>query len=154
MRFENRLFFSKKGPPTVMPRMSFVLSFIFAGCSALWLGCGPKVDPEYPVSGTVTLDGSPMPQGQVTFRDDVKAVFSTFTVTNGQFNDKSEAGNFKVEINSFRDETAQPGAGGYVPPGGTTKINIVLPEYNATSKITAEVKSSGPNEFKFEAKTK
>ena len=120
----------------------------------LMCGCGPKVDPEYPVKGTVTLDGSPMAQGDVVFRDDATSKNSTFAVTNGQFEGKSEAGTFKVEVGSYRDETVQTDASGYAPPGGTTKKNVVLPEYNAKSTITAEVKSSGPNEFKFEAKTK
>jgi len=117
--------------------------------------CGPTVDPEYPVRGTVTLDGSPMAQGDVIFRDDTKAIFSTFSVSNGQFSGKSEAGTFKVEINSMQDQTAAAdSATGYAPPGGTTKKNVVLPQYNAESKQTAEVKSSGINEFTFEAKTK
>lgn len=117
-------------------------------------GCGPKVDPEYPVKGTVTLDGSPMAEGEVVFRDDAKITFSTFTVTNGQFEGKSEAGTFKVEVNSFKDEAVAADPTGYAPPGGTTKKNVVLPDYNANSKLTAEVKSSGANEFTFDAKTK
>ncbi len=57
----------------------------------------------------------------------------------GQFEGKSEAGKFRVEVNSFQDETVQKDATGYAPPGGSTKTNIVLPEYNADSTLTAEV---------------
>ena len=118
-------------------------------------GCGgPTVLPEYPVKGTVTLDGSPMADGEIYFRDEATATNSVLTVKNGQFEGKSEAGKFKVEINSFREEAVKADSTGYAPPGGSTKTNIVLPEYNADSKVTAEVTSAGPNEFKFEAKTK
>jgi hypothetical protein len=101
----------------------------------------------------VTLDGSPMSDGDVYFVDSTTGASSVLTVTNGNFDGKSEAGTFKVEINQFRDESVQADPTGYVPPGGTTKKNVILPEYNVDSKITAEVTSSGPNDFKFEAKT-
>jgi hypothetical protein len=94
-----------------------------------------------------------MAQGEVLFTDE-KLTQSTFTVTNGQFEGKSEAGNFKVEISSLQDATVAADPTGYAPPGGTTKKNVVLPDYNANSKLKAEVKASGPNEYAFEAKTK
>jgi hypothetical protein len=112
------------------------------------------VEPEFPVKGTVTLDGSPMAQGEVYFRNEATATSSVLTVTNGQFEGKSEPGKFKVEINSLRDETVAADPTGYTPPGGSTKTNIVLPEYNVNSTLTAEVTAAGPNEFKFEAKSK
>jgi len=117
-------------------------------------GCGPKVEKEYPVKGTVTLDGAPMADGDIYFTDSTTGNNSVLTVANGQFSGQSEAGKFKVQINQFRDETVQADATGYVPPGGSTKTNIVLPEYNANSTLTAEVTAAGPNEFTFEAKTK
>jgi hypothetical protein len=132
----------------VLLTLSLVALLPAAGCG------GPKVLPEYPVKGTVTLDGSPMAEGEIYFIDPATSTSSVLTVANGQFEGKSEAGNFKVEINQFREETVQADATGYAPPGGTTKKNVVLPEYNANSTIKAEVKAGGPNEFKFEAKTK
>ena len=123
--------------------------------SWLAIGCGgPKVLPEYPVKGTVTLDGSPMADGEIYFRDEATATNSTLTVKNGQFEGKSEAGKFKVQVNCYREETAKADSTGYAPPGGATKKNIVLPEFAADSKLTAEVTAAGPNEYKFEVKSK
>jgi hypothetical protein len=124
------------------------ISLLVSGCS------GSKVAPEYPVKGTVTLDGSPMTEGDIYFIDTATSTSSVLPVTNGQFAGKSEAGTFKVEINQFREETVQADPTGYTPPGNTTKKNIVLPEFNAKSTLKAEVTASGPNEFSFDAKSK
>lgn len=128
--------------------------FLLALASIVLAGCGPKVEKEYPVKGTVTLDGAPMADGDIYFTDLTTGNNSVLTVANGQFSGQSEAGKFKVQINQFRDEAVQADATGYVPPGGSTKKNVVLPEYNTNSTITAEVTAAGPNEFTFEAKTK
>lgn len=118
-------------------------------------GCSGSTEaPEYSVKGTVTLDGSPMTEGDIYFIDSATSTSSVLPVTNGQFAGKSEAGTFKVEINQFREETVQADPTGYTPPGNTTKKNIVLPEYNSQSTLKAEVTANGPNEFSFEAKSK
>ena len=48
--------------------------YVMVVVAAVIVGCGPKVEPEYPVKGTVTLDDGPMAQGEVTFRDDAQAI--------------------------------------------------------------------------------
>ena len=116
-------------------------------------GCGPDVETEYPVKGTVTLDGAPLADGEVYFRDEAAAKGSTMKVQNGQFEGKSEAGTYTVQVVSLREEAAKADATGYVPDG-PIKVNIIPAQYNTNSKMTAEVKTSGPNEYKFEVTSK
>jgi hypothetical protein len=122
--------------------------------SLLLAGCGPAPLTVFPVKGTVTLDGAPLADGEVHFKDDAAAKFGTFTVKGGAFTGECQAGNYRVEIHSYKDEAAKADATGYVAPEGTIKVETIPPAFNADSKLTAEVKSSGANEYKFEVTSK
>ena len=136
---------------------SRTLAMLFLGaCLTIFSGCQQSTAKEtYPVSGTVTLDGSPMSDGDVFFKDEASAKFASFPVSNGQFSGQSQAGTFKVEIMAYRDETPKTDKTGYMPPeGGSSKVNYLPAKYNTNSTETAEVKESGTNEFKFEVTSK
>ncbi len=117
------------------------------------LGCGQRatVDKAYPVSGTVTLDGSPMPDGEIRFWAVEKGDFQTVPIKDGKFKGEAKAGKRKVEICAFRMGQDKVMSGLKVEG---TRENIIPAKYNTQSKLTAEVKADGPNEFKFEITSK
>jgi hypothetical protein len=115
-------------------------------CATL-TGCGGgKAEaPKFPVSGTVTLDGQPLADGMIYFKDIAQGVADSAEIKNGQFSGKAEAGQRRVEIFAYQTQTSD--MGGTV---SETKFNVVPPRFNAQSTLTADVKSDGANTFKFE----
>ncbi len=120
----------------------------------LWLcfaaGCGGAGDgPElHPVSGTVTLDGTPIEKGQILFRKlegDQKAYAAPIVA--GAYELAAEAGAMSVEITASRllpgqfdtsNETPEPVGIMYVPS-----------RYNSESELKAEVAAGKSNEIPF-----
>lgn len=81
---------------------------------ALATGCGQSEDwagKRYPVSGTVTYNGSPLEKGAISFIPaDGKGVGATGTIDNGAYtlstggtDDGAQAGKYKVTITSKED---------------------------------------------------
>jgi hypothetical protein len=128
--------------------------YLLAAClAALPLaGCAPSGPRTYPVSGTVTLDGQPLPEGHITFMpvsDDASAAAGK--VTAGQFAFQAQAGNKRVEIMANR---AKQGAA-VDPAMGAAPLEQYIPaQYNTESTLTAEVKVDGANQFEFQLKTR
>lgn len=114
---------------------------------AFFLGCGdstPKVKVTA-VKGTVTLDGKPMPDGELIFALAGQAPV-VMDVKSGVYSGNAPVGNHKVEVRVFKvgppmstDPTKAP-----------TKVNSLPDRFNNTSTLKAEVTASGPNEFKFD----
>ena len=120
--------------------------------AAAFCGCGPtprKAATTIAVKGTVNLDGKPMPTGQVQFSVPGEPV-QQFPVSNGSFSGQANEGTNKVEFAMFKDG----------PPLTTdlekkpTKVNALPSKYQFESKVTADVKAGGANEFKFEITSK
>jgi hypothetical protein len=115
---------------------------------ALTCGCGTESSgPDtYPVTGTVTLDGTPLATGSIVF-DPVNGTGQgcAGTITDGQYEMESCAGNMRVSITS----TTQTGE---VDEYGESVHKSVLPrdKYDLNSKLTADVTADGANTFNFE----
>lgn len=117
------------------------LCFLFANLA----GCGG--DPNIiPVTGQITLDGSPLANAEVTFTPSKFQAGSSMGTTdeNGNYElfhtvDQKGAyfGSHIVSIS--KDETSSRGV-----------LQIVPPNYNRKSKLTAEVSQDGPNEIDFD----
>ncbi|AMV22131.1 hypothetical protein VT03_29780 [Planctomyces sp. SH-PL14] len=125
-------------------------------------GCGgqPQI-PRIPVAGIVTVDGTPLPKGKVVFTpaEGNASLIAMAQVVDGRFETPEAFGAIpgvqRVEIISTDD-------GGYAPDdeaamerwvaGGRKPIKVVrIPkQYQKDGKLKAEVKTGGPNEFKFE----
>lgn len=120
---------------------SLVLSFV------AMVGCEAKPTPVYPVQGTVTMDGKPLPEGQVCFRTVATGALEQFDVKNGAFAGKAQAGERRVEVFAFRTRT-----GDFNGMKGEVKENLIPARYNTDSKLQATVTPEGPNEFKFDLK--
>ena len=113
----------------------------------LGVGCGgsPKAPPHVTVKGNVKLDGKPMESGDVTFAV-AGEVPDTIPVKSGAYEGKAKIGTARVEIRTYR-----PGKKNEMYPNEEPSPENYLPaRYNSDSKLTAEVKQDGPNEFNFE----
>ncbi len=115
----------------------------------LLVGCGTVSDaPETAtVKGTVTLDGKPLPEGNIVFDPiDGKGGSSAGVVKDGEFEFLSQFGSKRVSISDSRDS-------GIKGENGETVFESTIPEkFNNKSILTAEVKKAGENNFTFDLK--
>ena len=127
-----------------------VLAFVLmTGCSS-----APEGPVVYPVTGTVTFDGTPVAEGRIQFRkaEGDQQAFSG-EIKDGRYSLDAQAGSMKVEIIASRpsgkfdtsnpDEPPQPVGEMYIPA-----------KYNAESSLTADVKPTGENVMPFDLTAK
>lgn len=104
------------------------------GCSS-----GPRT---YKVTGAVTLDGKPVPMGDVLLvSDDGARGPDAAKIQDGRFELRSTAGKKRVEIRAHR----QIGNG----PMGPIYDDYLPADYNSGSTLTAEVSADRANHFAF-----
>lgn len=121
----------------------FLSILILSGCSA-----GPKSNVSE-VSGTIQLDGKPLPEGTITF---VSADNSTHSaqgkINNGEYVVNVPVGRKRVEIHASR-WTGKP-----YEKYGIKETEQYLPAiYNEESQLTAEVIPDTSVELDFELKS-
>lgn len=127
--------------------MLVLLAVGAAGCSRK----GPPPRKMVPVSGTITLDGKPLPDGFVSFVSPTEGHFETFPIAEGNFAGKAGLGLRSVEITAVRDAQPQPSrGGGNQGPLAAMRTNYLPAKYSANSKLRADVTEAGPNTFTFE----
>ena len=119
---------------------------------ALLSGCGGGEDntpPLFAVRGTVTLDGQPLPTGEVLFVPvDGHGRPDAGKIADGKYELRCTQGAKTVSITSTKEVPAKQ-------PGGIPDYISVIPkQYNSATKLTADVKGSGENtvDFKLESK--
>jgi len=122
--------------------MPIVMAASLVACSAQ--------KPQFPVSGTVELDGKPMASGEVHFKIPAAGSIERQVVRNGSFQGGvSKSGTYVVEVYSFRqpqlsaEELAKLDPVARVTAG--EQKNIVA---NGL-RLSAEVKSEGDNTYSF-----
>jgi hypothetical protein len=125
--------------------MHRVIGTVLLGLLLAVTGCGSG---EATVSGTITLDGKPLEDGNIAFRP-LPALAATEAIggpiKDGKYQVKARPGQNRVEITATR-----------VVPGkkdafGTPLRESILPEkYNVQSQMTKEISASGANEFNME----
>lgn len=129
-----------------------VLAVLFVACSVL-CGCnsGRRAEPtKAPVSGSVMLDGKPLAQGVVYFKTIATGAIDSAEVKDGKFQGKAQQGERRVEVCSYEKLPPKPDD----PMSTDLQKNIIPACYNTESKLTANVTSSGPNEFEFKLTSK
>lgn len=133
-----------------------MVELIAAGCftAATLLGCADRSGP-HAVSGTVTLDGNPVPQGQIVFDPQGPGKMSVGIVRDGEFSIAAERGptpgtyivritaerptGHKVKPSSYAaDQTPQDVYEQYIPA-----------KYNAASELKVEISPDGPEPLDF-----
>ncbi len=118
-------------------------------------GCGGASDGRQAISGSVTLNGAPLEQGTIEFASVDGSQQSGGGITNGKYSVPAEQGllpgKYVVRISST--EEANPGAP-LGPPGPEAETvqnkQLIPPEYNTQSTLTAEVTEDGDNQFDFQ----
>lgn len=161
-----------------MPGLTFLTEILMKQrTTCLWMlfasilfGCSTKPGTDYgqmnllSVSGTITLDGKPLPNAVVTFEDPDQGTFS-YGMTDGsgvyrlRFDSEAQgctSGEKRVEIsttrkilglNSSEEGAAPEGEGGGEGGGGggsstPAARELVPPRYNKKSELVVQVSSS------------
>lgn len=113
-------------------------------------GCdsAPKL---YEVTGAVTIDGQPVPDGDIIFLPaDTGAAPEPDKVVDGRYTVRARAGFKKVSVSASK----------IIPGGARGGGNEPVPEeyiperYNSRTELTAEVTPDGANVFDFTLTTK
>jgi hypothetical protein len=110
------------------------------------------------LSGTVSLDGEPLPDGMIQWipTSSREGTFSGAVIKDGKFSiDRKEGlapGGYRVEINrnvggADPSKTAD-GPPGLLEPSDAPK-NLIPAKYNTNSILKAELKAGTPNTFEF-----
>ena len=129
------------------------LRFLVVG-GLLLCGCGEpparEGDPTVTVTGTVTLDGQPVPIGNVTFLDPKQEAPRRYVVPiqDGGFQRDVPPGSFRVEV-SWPEEVVEDEDG----VGGGMPVERIPARYNVESELTAELKLGEPAELSFDLKS-
>ncbi len=123
----------------------------FVGLVAVLVACvgcggGRKQPASVAIKGTVLLDKTPLPDGEVTFLTPGEAA-TIFPVQKGAFSGTAFLGKNRVEIRSFKTAPRSPNALSTDDPNA--KVNFIPDRYNGLSKLEVEVTAAGPNEFSF-----
>ena len=130
------------------------------------LGCGGSADglDRRAVTGTVTLDGAPLPSGMISFDPadgSPGAVSAGAVITDGSYSIPADSGptpgKYKVSVRSSPStpELAPDQAPGDEPPPKKGADKDLIPEkYNAKSTLTAEIPESGSQPINFELDSK
>ena len=130
-----------------------VLAIFFLGCGADPLG-------RQPVSGVVTLDGSPVENGTVSFHPvDSAQTGSAGAIEKGHFALDRErglaAGKYRVTINAPKPGTGQEAQENTLPGDPLPVPEELIPaDWNSNSNEVVEVTGEAANEFSFAIKSK
>jgi hypothetical protein len=120
------------------------------------VGCGDsRKDIAYDVGGTVNLDKKPLMEGDITLSDSNGHPPTSITITDGKYQGRARAGNYRVEIRAYRFSEKAFGPGPGVSKDERPKENYLPERFNTKSELPkAEVTSAGPNKFNFEVESK
>jgi len=131
-------------------RQSTALSLIV--CLAV-VGCSGKEKPavaRYRVSGTVSLDGTPLPDGRITFISVATGHADAMAITDGRFEGKAAAGDRRIEFSVVKNVKA---SGPPIPGMPEAVPQESLPaQFNSETKYKATVVHDGVNDFTFDLK--
>jgi hypothetical protein len=124
----------------------FVLGSMLLGCVA-FAGCGSselKGRPTIDVSGSVTLDGSPLAEGEVILVNVPEGVREVFAVKGGNFAGKASPGSRRVEVCAYKEQAPNKDATDmYGADAKPSMANYLPAKYNTESTLTADIKEGG-----------
>jgi hypothetical protein len=134
-----------------MFRRLLLLALLLPPLALLASGCSAAGDKPVKVSGTVLLDGSPMPEGEISFITEGEPP-AIGTIRNGAFEADVKPGKRRVEVRRW--ETVAAPKETTIKAEAPNRINKLPPRFNDASTLAAVVKAEGGNEFKFEVSSK
>jgi hypothetical protein len=114
-------------------------SLVIMVTAALCTACAPTGPKTITIRGMVTLDGAPLPEGQVVFiPTDPSLGAAGGAIADGVFTVTTFKGPHKVQVNAEKQLAVPPGA----PPGaGITFVSIIPNRYNEKTTLTFDVQS-------------
>jgi hypothetical protein len=118
-------------------------------------GCGGHGIPREPVSGKVTLDGSPLDNGLITFtpEDNTRPPAGT-AITDGSYRmgraDGPAPGPHTVTISSRKPTGKKLKSADFPGTFVEETRESIPPQYNVDSRLGIEVKRGGENRFDFD----
>jgi hypothetical protein len=124
----------------------------FLLCCVLGTFCflsGCSRDPQVTVSGTVEIDGKPLPDGNITLVGEPGVPPVVLAVKDGKFEGRATPGKKRVEIQGLR-----PGKLKMADKTYEVSDNYLPARFNVHSTITAEVGADGIHPAKFEVSVK
>lgn len=124
----------------------FIGSWLAAFAILALAGCGG--DGLTDVTGTVTIDGAPLAEGDIVMEaDDKNSAPQGAPIAHGQFKIRIGPGKKIVRINASEGD-------GVVDPLMKTegRRSIIPPEFNTASTLTAEIKTGANPPLSFEVK--
>lgn len=100
-----------------------------------------KSNSEVKVSGTVSLDGKPLPKGRITFIEEGKSPRREYVagIQQGKFHSSVPPGKLRVEIISYKFLAQSP-----------EPKQIIPAEYNKDSELSVDLKLDEPAEIDYE----
>jgi len=108
------------------------------------VGCGGNSDGQREVSGTVSLDGQPIENGEIVFHPvSGDGAAQGGPIKDGKFQFQATAGEKRVEITATR-EAATP-----APDGLPNYVSYIPAQYNSKSTLKETVQENSDNEFEF-----
>jgi hypothetical protein len=141
----------RPGGAAVARGVALAVSLVVAGCADQ----GPT---RQPVSGTITLDGKPLPSGSVTFAPLDGTTAATAEVHDGAYrigrSDGPAPGRYQVEISAVQP-TGKRVKHPDLPSETIDEVRNVIPAiYNVRTQLAVEVKPDGENAFPFDLSTR
>jgi len=111
-------------------------------------GCGGVVDDSVPISGSVTLDGAPLPSGTITFLpSDGVGPSAGAQIAEGKYETRAVPGPKQVTIVAQREKaggTAAPN-----PHAGPPTEQYLPAKYNTRTELKADVPAEGSETVDF-----
>jgi hypothetical protein len=116
---------------------------------AVWLllftaACGAPRPKAYEVTGTVTWNGELVPEGDIIFQPEEATMIEDHgKIKAGRFSFRAKAGKKRVQIYASREGKIDP------VMKAPVREQYIPERFNTNTKLTAEVKPEGPNQFPF-----
>ena len=131
----------EQNKPSLAPCRFIGIAFALPMLVLVVSGCGSG-DGKALVTGTVTFDGNPMPDGYVTFTPEGGGTPVAGPIQDGKFTLSAIPGNHRVEIEASRFVGPKNPVMGLQP-----REQYVPARYNSASTLRREVKPQDPNVF-------
>jgi hypothetical protein len=133
-----------------MTARSFTVRITLLCCFALLTGCARTGPRTYKVVGKVTLDGQPLPDGNIQFLPDDRALsIDGGSIEDGEFEFRAKPGQKKVSIRAARPDPKLKAVNGDPIP-----VDYIPDRYNLKTTLTADVQASDDNRFEFQLTSK
>lgn len=136
-----------------MPRVHLSVAVVLAAL-LLAAGCGKPartLPPMAEVTGSVTLKGEPLAQGDVVFVSE-KGFPMALKIVDGTYSGKAAVGMNRVQFSSLQEQP-NPAHSDTVP-GSTPviQVNVIPAEFAGSSKLERNVEADKTNTFDFTIK--